>query len=43
MALDGRWLVADHLGTRLASPVMVALALLPSHRIVGFRAEVDHG
>jgi hypothetical protein len=42
MALDGRWHVADHLGTRPASPLAVALALLPSRRMAGFRAEVEH-
>ena len=42
MTLDGRWLVTDHLGTRPASPLAVALALLPSRRMAGFRAEVEH-
>jgi hypothetical protein len=44
MALDGRWHITDHLGTRPASALAVALALLPSKRITGFRnSEVTHG
>ncbi len=43
IGLDGRWLVNDNLGTRPATPLAVALTLLPSRRVVGYRAEVANG
>ena len=43
LALDGVWCVADHLGTRPATALAVALLSTPSHRVSGYRAEVSHG
>jgi hypothetical protein len=43
LALDGEWLVSDHLGTRRASALALALLAKPDHRANGSRVEVSNG